>query len=74
MLAYCFTKFGNDTTRLSFNHPSSLIPVSIPIISGFFATYLNAEKRFLHLISFLAPITEDPSSEAAAKSVLKISY
>ena len=71
MLAYCLITLANDTTRLSFNHLSPLMPASILIMSEFFATYLNAETRPLHFISFLAPITEDPSSEAAAKKCLE---
>ncbi|CAF3938297.1 unnamed protein product [Rotaria sp. Silwood1] len=71
MLAYCLIKFANDTTRVSFNYLSPLIPRLVPILSGFFSTYLNFETRPLHLVSFLTPITDDPSSESAAKKCLE---
>ncbi|CAF3390230.1 unnamed protein product, partial [Rotaria sp. Silwood2] len=71
MLAYCLIKFANDTTRVSFNYLSPLIPRLVPILSGFFATYLNFETRPLHLVSFMTPITDDPSSESAAKKCLE---
>ena len=70
MLAYCLIKFAHDTTRASFNHFSPLIPHSIPIVSGFFATYFNGETRPLHMVSFITPIVDDPNSESAAKKCL----
>ncbi|CAF3305789.1 unnamed protein product [Rotaria sp. Silwood2] len=71
LLAYGLIKFVNDTTRRSFNYLSPLIRLSVPIMSGFFATYLSAEKRPLHIISFMTPINDDPSSELAAEKCLE---
>ncbi len=71
ILAYGLIKFANDSTRTSFNYLSSLIPASIPILSGFFATYLNTKIRPLHYVSFMTPINEDPSSLSTAKRCLE---
>jgi hypothetical protein len=71
LLAYGLIKFANDTTRTSFNYLSPLVPVSIPLMSGFFATYLNTQQRPLHYVSFMSPINEDPSSQSTAKKCLE---
>ena len=42
----------------------------LPLLSGFFATYLPSKQRPLHTVSFLTPINDDPSSESAAKACL----
>jgi hypothetical protein len=45
--------------------------MQIPIISGFFATYLPFERRPLHTVSFITPRNEDPSSEVTAEKCLE---
>ena len=71
LLAYGLIKFANDITRMSLNYLSSLVPVSIPIMSGAFAIYLNTKQRPLHYVAFMTPINEDPSSESTAKKCLE---
>ena len=56
---------------MSLNYVSPLVPVSIPIMSGAFAIYLNTKQRPLHYVAFMTPINEDLSSESTAKNVLK---
>ena len=67
LLAYSLVKFANDPTRVAFNHLYPLIPVSIPLLSGFFGRYLSAEKRAIHTILFMSPINEDPNALSTAK-------
>ena len=43
---------------------------SLPLLSGFFATYLPSNQRPLHTVSFLTPINDDPSSESTAEACL----
>jgi hypothetical protein len=44
---------------------------SLPMLSGFFATYLHSDERPLHTVTFLTPINEDPSSESTAEACLQ---
>ncbi len=71
LLAYGLIKYSNDSTRLSSHFLSSLPPVQLPLMSGFFATYLSSEPRSLHTVSFLTPINEDPSFESTAEKCLE---
>jgi hypothetical protein len=43
---------------------------SIPLLSGFFATYLQPQQRPLHSLAFLTPINDDPSSKSTAEACL----
>ncbi|CAF3933472.1 unnamed protein product [Rotaria sp. Silwood2] len=71
LFAYGLIKFVNDTSRVCLNYFSPLIPASIPMFSGFFATYMNAEKRPIHIVSFMNPINDDPNSQATAKKCME---
>jgi hypothetical protein len=71
LLAYGLTKYTNDNTRSSSHFLSPLLTVRVPLMSGFFATYLPSEPRPLHSVSFLTPINEDPSSESTAEKCLE---
>lgn len=44
---------------------------SLPLLSGFFATYLPSNKRPLHTVNFLTPINDDPSAESTSEACLK---
>ena len=44
---------------------------SLPLLSGFFATYLPSHPRPLHTVAFLTPINEDPSAESTAETCLR---
>ena len=47
------------------------IHFSVPLLSGFFATYLPSQQRPLHTVAFLTPINDDPSAESTAEACLR---
>jgi hypothetical protein len=55
-----------------FSCPQPGWPVAhVPLLSGFFASFLSFPKRSLHSIKFLVPINDDPSSIHAAEACMK---
>ena len=50
---------------------STFLARTLPMLSGFFATYLHSDERPLHTVTFLTPINEDPSSESTAEACLQ---
>ncbi|CAF1624401.1 unnamed protein product, partial [Adineta ricciae] len=70
LLAYGITKYANDSSQSSNRFLLSVSPVRVPLMAGFFATYLGSEQRPLHTVSYLTPINEDPNSELTAEKCL----
>ncbi|CAF3483178.1 unnamed protein product [Rotaria sp. Silwood2] len=70
LFAYALIKYSNDSTRIQNNCFSYIPPVLIPLMSGFFATYLPSELHPPHTVSYLTPINKDPSSELTAEICL----
>ncbi|CAF1048932.1 unnamed protein product [Didymodactylos carnosus] len=49
----------------------SSVKHEMPLLTGFFATHLQAKQRPPHIISFCSPINEDPSSKRVPEYVYR---
>ena len=71
LLAYSLVKFifepGDFSSRVQLNRAV----VHVPLLSGFFTSFLSFVKRPLHSVKFLVPVDDDPSSMHAAEACMK---
>ena len=71
LLAYSLLKFIFEPDGFSSRVQPKWPVVHVPLLSGFFASFLPFVKRPLHSIKFLVPINDDPSSMHAAEACMK---
>ncbi|CAF1098692.1 unnamed protein product, partial [Didymodactylos carnosus] len=67
LLGYSISKYFEQQMKTS--DPSS--PTNLPLLSGFFASFLHFDKRPVHSITFCTPINDNPSLISAAESCLR---
>jgi hypothetical protein len=71
LLAYSMMKHAYDTNNIFEGIVGKRVHVNLPLLSGFFATYLPHTQRPLSTITFLPPIIEDLSSLATSQLCLQ---
>jgi hypothetical protein len=69
LLAYCLLKY---VTSINTDNSTLLRQSShLPLLSGFFATYLTLQNRSTHSIRFCTPIKENPNDIATIETCLR---
>ena len=71
LCAYGLMKFCFDTNNFLEKLIDDNHKVFLPLLSGFFATYLPNLRRPLSKITFLPPINQDPSSLTTSQICLQ---